>query len=244
MLNRLKSIKINLQLGDKLEKLKIKQMTTKTAQFFKSVYAQIYKLFDVMGRKFSKSGISANFVTISGFIIGIFAINFLAMEMYGYALFCILVNRAFDALDGAIARHSEVTDFGVFLDAALDYIFYAGVIFGFALANPYQNAVAAGFLLFAFASSACSMLAYAVVAYKNNSHEKLELNQSPFYLGGFAQGFETFVALIVLCIIPVWFMPIAIILGVLSLVKALSVIAAAYYNFVIALKAKKNNRDA
>lgn len=170
----------------------------------------------------------------SGFGFGIchrhFAINFLAMEMYGYALFCILVNRAFDALDGAIARHSEVTDFGIFLDAALDYIFYAGVIFGFALANPYDNAVAAGFLLFAFAASSCALLAYAVVAYKNNSAEKLNLNQSPFYLGGFAQGFETFTALVVLCIVPGWFMPIAIILGVLSLVKALSVIAAAYYN--------------
>ena len=84
---------------------------------------------------------------------------------------------------------------------------------------------------------------FSAVAYKNNSAEKLNLNQSPFYLGGFAQGFETFTALVVLCIVPGWFMPIAIILGVLSLVKALSVIAAAYYNFVIALKAKKKNNN-
>ena len=202
--------------------------------------------FSAMGKTakyLAKIGVSANVVSVFGFAIGLFAINFLAMEMYGYALFCILINRAFDALDGAIARHSEVTDFGIFLDAALDYIFYAGVIFGFALANPADNAVAAGFLLFAFTSASCALLAYAVVAYKNNSQEKLNLRQSPFYLGGVAQGFETFVALIILCIIPVWFMPIAIILGVLSLVKALSVIAAAYYNFVIAVKAKKKNHN-
>ncbi len=243
MLDKIKSIKNNLRIGDKLEELKIKEMSAQIAGFFKKIYGFVYGFFDVMGKKFGKSGVSANFVSLSGFVIGLFAINFLAMGMYGYALFCILVNRAFDALDGAIARHSEITDFGIFLDAALDYIFYAGVIFGFALANPYDNAVAAGFLLFAFASSSCALLAYAVVAYKNNASEKLNLRQSPFYLGGFAQGFETFIALIILCIIPGWFMPIAIILGVLSLVKALSVIAAAYYNFVIAVKAKKKSNN-
>ncbi len=243
MLDKIKSIKNNLRIGDKLEELRIKEMSAQITGFFKKICGFIYRFFDLAGKNFSRSGISANLVSVSGFVIGIFAINFLAMEMYGYALFCILVNRAFDALDGAIARHSEVTDFGIFLDAALDYIFYAGVIFGFALANPYDNAVAAGFLLFAFAASSCALLAYAVVAYRNNSAEKLNLNQSPFYLGGFAQGFETFTALVVLCIVPGWFMPIAIILGVLSLVKALSVIAAAYYNFVIALKAKKKNNN-
>ena len=40
--------------------------------------------------------------------------------------------RFFDALDGAIAKNNKPSDFGVFLDTALDYIFYAGVIFGFA----------------------------------------------------------------------------------------------------------------
>lgn len=240
MLNRLKAIKNNLNLGDKLEKLKIKQISKKIAEVSSKLYYKTYKGFDVIGKKLAKSGISANLITVTGFIIGVFAINFLSLEMYGYALACILLNRAFDALDGAIARHSKVTDFGVFLDATLDYIFYAGVIFGFALANPEQNAIAACFLMFAFTSSACAMLAYAVIAYKNNANEKLELNQSPFYLGGIAQGFETFIALIILCIIPVWFMPIAIILGALSLVKTLSVIAAAYYNFVIAPRGKKN----
>lgn len=243
MLNKLKSITNNLKLGDKLEKLKIKEMSKKIAEVSKTLYYKVYKAFDATGKKLAKMGVSANLISILGFIIGIFAINFLSLEMYGYALLCILLNRVFDAVDGAIARHSEITDFGVFLDAALDYIFYAGVIFGFALANPEQNAIAACFLMFAFASAACAMLAYAVIAYKNNSNEKLELNQSPFYLGGFAQGFETFIALIILCIIPVWFMPIAIILGALSLVKTLSVVAAAYYNFVIAVRGKKSKRN-
>ena len=119
MLDKIKSIKNNLRIGDKLEELRIKEMSAQIAGFFKKIYGFIYRFFDLAGKNFSRSGISANLVSVSGFVIGIFAINFLAMEMYGYALFCILVNRAFDALDGAIARHSEVTDFGIFLDAAL-----------------------------------------------------------------------------------------------------------------------------
>ena len=124
------------------------------------------------------------------------------------------------------------------MDATLDYTFYAGIIFGFALAYPAQNAVAASFLLFGFTASACAMLAYAVVAYRNNHSKKVDLEQSPFYLGGVAQGFETLTALVILCIVPGWFMPIAIILGCWCLVKALMVVTAAYYNFVIAAKGK------
>lgn len=237
MLSKLKSTVNNLKTkyeGSKAEAVwnHKKELCKRIANVFNSVINSIAK-------KLIKIGVSANFITILGFMIGIFAINFLSLERYGYALLCILINRVFDALDGAIARNTKVTDFGVFLDATLDYVFYAGVIFGFALANPFQNAVAAAFLLFAFASAACAMLAYAVIAYKNNSTQKLELEQSPFYLGGLAQGFETLIALVVLCIIPSWFLQIAIVLGILCLVKAFSIMVTAYYNFVIAKRIPK-----
>lgn len=239
MLAKLKSMKNSL--GAKLERLKIKQAYQQTLIFYKKIYDFSYKSMDKAGKKISKTGISANLITISGFVIGVFSMNFLSLRMYGYALVCIILNRIFDALDGAIARNSKVTDFGVFLDASLDYIFYAVVIFGFALANPIQNAIPAAFLLLAFASAACAMLAYAVIAYKNNNNQKLEINQSPFYLGGIAQGFETLIALVIMCIIPAFFMQIAIILGVLCFVKAFSVMATAYYNFVIAPRNKNNS---
>ena len=95
MLDKIKSIKNNLRIGDKLEELRIKEMSAQITGFFKKICGFIYRFFDLAGKNFSRSGISANLVSVSGFVIGIFAINFLAMEMYGYALFCILVNRAF-----------------------------------------------------------------------------------------------------------------------------------------------------
>lgn len=222
---------------------KIKSNLNDSLKFIKnstiSLYEKFFSSFNYLGKKIAKTGVSANFVTIVGFLIGLSAINFLALENYGYALICIILNRLFDALDGAIARHSKVTDFGVFLDATLDYIFYAGVIFGFALANPLTNAPAAMFLAFAFCASATTLLAYAVVAMKNGVEKKLDFSKSPFYLGGFAQGSETLVALIVLCVMPAWFVQIALILGVLCFIKAFSTIATAYYSFVIA-QPKKN----
>ena len=204
----------------------------------KCVRQKWQKAINKAGEKFAKAGVSANVISVSGFIIGLLAINFLAMNMYFGALVCILANRFFDALDGAVARAAKSSDFGVFLDACLDYTFYAGVIFGFALASPYQNAVAAAFLLFAFTASACAMLSYSVIAYKNRPSQKLDLDQSPFYLGGLAQGFETLTALVILCIVPGWFLPVAVILGCWCLVKFLLVISTAYYNFVVAAKSK------
>ena len=185
-----------------------------------------------------KLKVSANVVTLLGFVIGLLAINFLALESYGWALVCLLINRFCDILDGAIAKANKVTKFGIFLDATLDYIFYAGMIFGFALANPEQNSVAAAFLMFGFASSACALLAYGLVtSQKNNSHA--DFGESPFYLGGLAQGFETFVTLAVLCIVPRLFMPLAIVLGIFCFIKAVSVIISTYYLLEIA----ENKKD-
>ena len=232
MLNKLKSI-ANSTLS-KTKKLKSAEKFAKVGAYAKKSAAVLYKFIDFLAQKFSKLGVSANVVTVTGFVIGLLAINFLSLENYVLALVCILLNRFFDALDGAIARHDKPTDFGLFLDAALDYVFYAGVIFGFALANPMQNAVAAAFLLFAFTAAASAMLAYAVIAYKNDCGKQEDMTSSPFYLGGFAQGFETMIALVVLCVVPGFFLQVAIVLGILCLVKALTVIAAAYYNFMIA----------
>ena len=198
----------------------------------RKIYAQVYNFFNIFGSHLGKIGVKANFVSWAGFGIGIFAINFLAMEMYGWAIAAILLNRFCDGLDGAIARATKITNFGVFLDATLDYIFYGGVIFGFALANE-NNAYAACFLMLGFAAASCAMLAYSVVAFKINSKQQLNLDNSPFYLGGIAQGFETLTVMLLLCLFPSNFVFLAILLGVFSLVKAFSVIVAAYYNFVI-----------
>ncbi len=59
----------------------------------------------------------------------------LYLHLYWLALICIVLNRFGDGLDGALARMTRATDGGGFLDIVLDFIFYASVVLGFALAN-------------------------------------------------------------------------------------------------------------
>lgn len=191
------------------------------------------------GKELAASGVNANMVSIFGFVIGMMAINFLAMNMYFEALACILINRFCDILDGAVARVEGVTPFGMFLDVCLDFVFYAGIIFGFALADPYENATAACFLLFGFTASSSALLAYGIVNHKSLEKKDNMVTESPFYLGGIAQGFETVCAFVLLCVVPFAFLPIAIALGCWCLLKALVIISSAYYKLVVLQKSKK-----
>ncbi|MFI3242303.1 MAG: CDP-alcohol phosphatidyltransferase family protein [Alphaproteobacteria bacterium] len=210
-------------------KQKLIQIKNLCKKYSKIVLDKFYTVINFIAKKIAKVDVNANFISITGFIIGLFAINFVAMENYFYGLLFFLINRFFDVLDGAVAKISpQKSDFGVFLDASLDYIFYAGIIFGFALANPSQNALASAFLLTCFCAAAASMLAYGIIAFKKDSDKKL-----PVYLGGTFQAGELVVAIILMCLAPSLFMPLAIVFGIISLVKAFSIIISAYYAFVI-----------
>ena len=222
----------------KFKKLQSEWQDSDFCKNYQCVRQNWQKRVNVWGKELSKNGINANMISIFGFVIGMMAINFLAMNMYFEALMCILINRFCDVMDGAVARIEGVTPFGVFLDACLDFVFYAGVIFGFALAEPDENAVAACFLVFVFTASACAMLAYGVVSYQN-SKKANELDASPFYLGGLAQGFETLAAFVLLCMMPFAFLPIAIALGCWCLLKAMVIVSSAYYKLVILGKSSK-----
>ena len=54
--------------------------------------------------------------------------------LWGLAL--IVVSRLADGVDGALARLTRPTDRGAFLDITLDFLFYAGVPFFFAVGRP------------------------------------------------------------------------------------------------------------
>ena len=76
-------------------------------------------------------GITANQVTVFGFIIGILAVPAIISENFNLALALILFNRLSDGLDGAVARQTHTTDAGGFLDISLDFIFYSAIVFAF-----------------------------------------------------------------------------------------------------------------
>jgi phosphatidylglycerophosphate synthase len=174
--------------------------------------------FNAAGRGLSGMGISANQVTIAGFLLGMLAIPLLAFELYYWALFFGTLNRVCDALDGAIARDQGISDVGGYLDIVLDFIFYSGVVFGFVLAQP-EQAVYGAFLIFSFVGSGTSFLTYSIFAAKHNLSTEARGKKSIYYLGGLTEGFETIITFILMCLLPQYFWLIALIFGSLCWVS-------------------------
>jgi phosphatidylglycerophosphate synthase len=155
-------------------------------------------------------GITANALTITGFLVGLLAVPAIATQNYGLGLAFILANRVLDGLDGSVARLSGPTDRGAFLDIALDFFFYAAIPFAFALADPAANALAASALLLTFVGTGSSFLAFAVIAEKRGMTSARMPSKGLFYLGGITEGTETIALFVLLCIFPRAFPSIAL----------------------------------
>ena len=151
----------------------------------------------------SKTNLTPNQLTFIGFLIGLLALPFLAMQWWYLALSVILINRVLDGLDGALARHQGTSSSaGGYLDISLDFLFYAAVPLGFALANPEQNALPAAVLLAAFIGTGSSFLAFAIPAEKFQLAKPQFAYKSFYYLNGLTEGTETILIFVAFCIWP------------------------------------------
>ncbi|KGK01594.1 MULTISPECIES: CDP-alcohol phosphatidyltransferase family protein [Pseudoalteromonas] len=151
----------------------------------------------------NKSGITANQLTVFGFLVGIFAVPLLAFEMWYGALIAIALNRILDGLDGALARYAnQSSSAGGFLDITLDFLFYAAIPLGFILANPAQNAIAGAILLATFIGTGSSFLAFAIAAEKFKLDKPQFKYKSFYYLNGLTEGTETIALFVAFCIWP------------------------------------------
>jgi phosphatidylglycerophosphate synthase len=184
-------------------------------------------VLDFAAALFDRLPVTANQVTIIGFLIGVTAVPLLAFQHYGLALTVILTNRFLDGMDGAIARRKGASDLGGYLDIVLDFIFYSAVVFGFAIGDP-TIATYAAFLIFSFVATGTTFLAYSVFAAKRGLTTDVRGTKSIYYLGGLTEGFETIVALALLCLAPTWFWLIASIFGTLCWVTAAHRVSLAF----------------
>lgn len=185
---------------------------------------------DRAGAGLARVGLKPDWVTWAGFALGLCAVPAIAAGNYEIGLGFIVVNRLADGFDGAVARHSRVSDTGAFLDIALDFIFYAAVPFAFALARP-AEALASAFLILSFVAAGSSFLAYAVIAGKRGLTTDLNGKKSIYHVGGLTEGSETFIAFALACLVPNWFGVICYIFGTLCFVTAGTRIGAAVVNF-------------
>lgn len=176
-----------------------------------------------MGRGLAGRGRTANGITLLGLGLGLIAAGVLALGWpSGLALVLLLASRLADGLDGAVARATEKTDFGGYLDIVCDFIFYGAIPLAFAIRDPDANALAAAFLVTAFYANGASFLAYAVIAAKRGMETSDQGEKSLYFSPGLLEGTETIAFFVVMCLLPGAFATIAVIFGVLCLYTCIS----------------------
>lgn len=176
-----------------------------------------------------RHGVSANQITLAGFVIGMLAALALAGGFYTLGLLGIVLNRLCDGLDGAVARATHTSsDAGGYLDIVLDFIFYSAVVLGFAIANPAQNALAAAFLIWSFMGTGSSFLAFAIMAAKRNIEQLDYGRKSLYFLGGITEGTETIACFVLMCLLPSQFVLLSLVFGGLCWITTITRVVAAY----------------
>ena len=154
--------------------------------------------------------VSADAITWTGFALGLIAAGCIAWQQPLAGLALMALSRLADGLDGAVARLTQPTDRGAFLDITLDFLFYASIPLAFALADPAANALAAAVLLAAFVGTASSFLAFAVLAERCGLKSLAYPKKGLYYLGGLTEATETLVCFALMCLWPAAFAPLAL----------------------------------
>ena len=183
-----------------------------------------------VGALLARGGLSASAVTVAGFVLGMGACLGIGLEQYHLALGLLLANRLADGLDGAVARRTQPTDAGGYLDSVLDTVFYSAVPFAFAIARP-ENTLPAAFLIFSFAGTGGSFLAHAALMAKRDATAHQVQGKSFFYHRGLMEGTETIVFFCLFCLLPDRFPLLGWMFGGLCLLTTLIRLASGLREF-------------
>ena len=197
-----------------------------------SAIQQVLKpVLNRMARGLVRAGIGADALTFIGFAIGMAAAVAIVFQHFMAGLVLLLLSRLMDGLDGAVARLTQPTDRGGFLDITLDFLFYAAIPLAFAVVDPAQNALPAAVLLASFMGTASSFLAFAIVAAQRRM-SSLEFPDKGFYfLGGLTEATETLIAFAAMCLWPGWFPQIALGFALLCAITTVLRIGWGYRRF-------------
>ena len=176
----------------------------------KAIQRALKPLMTRAARGMVRLGVGADAISLAGFAVGMGAATAIALQHDWVGLALLLISRLMDGLDGAVARATQPTDRGGFLDITLDFLFYASIPLAFAIAEPAQNALPAAVLLAAFIGTGSSFLAFAVLAERRGLKSLAYPGKGLFYLGGLTEATETLVCFVAMCLWPALFAPLAL----------------------------------
>ncbi len=187
-----------------------------------------------LGRALAARGVAADAVTLAGLALGLLAAALIAGGAHtGLALVPLLAGRVADGLDGAIARASQKTDFGGFLDIACDFLFYGSIPLAFVLRDPAANGLAGAFILCSFYVNGATFLGYAILAAKRGMETSDRGEKSLYFTAGLLEGTETIAIFVAFCLWPAHFAALAWAFGALCFVTAMARVLLARRVFAI-----------
>jgi len=163
---------------------------------------------NAVGRALAGAGITANALTFTGLALGLGGAVAIAFGEIWLGLALIIANRVFDGLDGAVARMRGPTPLGGYFDILADFAFYVSIPLGFGVMAS-QNTLPALVLVASFVLTGVSFLAFATIAAERGAQTEAHGKKSFFYSTGLAEGTETIVVFIAMCLFPAWFAQIA-----------------------------------
>lgn len=163
---------------------------------------------NAVGRVLAGVGVTANGLTFIGLALGLGGAAAIALGQLGLGLALIIANRLLDGLDGAVARVRGPSDLGGYFDIVADFAFYVSVPLGFGILGA-ANTLPALVLVASFVLTGVSFLAFAVIAGQRGATTEAHGKKSFFYSTGLAEGAETIVVFIAMCLFPAWFGPLA-----------------------------------
>ncbi len=173
-----------------------------------------------LGQTLAAKGITADVVTLTGLAVGLLAAGAIALGWMAVGLVLVLLSRIADGLDGAVARATQKTDFGGYLDITCDFLFYGAIPMAFIWMDPTTNGAAGAFLLTSFYFNGASFLGYAILAEKFGQVTQAQGSKSLYYSNGLLEGTETIVFFVLLCLFPSKFSSLAWVFGTLCFATA------------------------
>jgi phosphatidylglycerophosphate synthase len=176
--------------------------------------------------------LSANQITIIGFIFGLMMCLFIYIELFFLAIFFLILNRICDGLDGVMARLTVPTYLGAYLDIVLDFIFYSAFILIFGLLDT-SNIIITCLLLFSYICTGTTFLAQAIIQPKLDLVQKdesldIDIPKSFYYSAGLIEGTETVLFMTLCLLFPQLYFFFGLIFTILCLLTALSRILIFY----------------
>ncbi len=167
--------------------------------FDSTVRKTLSGILEPLGNQLNKKGISANSITLVGWVFGLCSCLAVLDKLWILALVLWLINRAIDGVDGPVARASQPTKLGGFLDLFADFSIYGGFITALAVAEP-KARLALIVLFLTYYLSAVAFLAFtSLTSDMKVGHDD---GRSIRFLGGVAEGTETVLTYVLFCLFP------------------------------------------